>query len=469
MKKLGCLCLLVCLCLLFAGNFTVSAVEIADLSVTQGCHTVDAAVPVLGNQQLIENAQAVILYEQNTQTMMYAWNQDTRVDPASLVKVMTAMMAVESGKLSDIVTVEQSVLDTVSSNAVVVDLVDGEQISLRDLVYCMMVGSGNDAAAVIADYIYPDSFVEKMNERAVQIGCKDTNFTNVHGLYDAAQYSTARDLLRILNTALDSEEFTKIFSTVHYTVTATNKSTPRELVTGNHLMHTETFDIYLDERVTGGRTGTAADDTRCLAVTAQKDDLNYISIILGSESEYNEDDRTVKKYGGFNETRQLLDHGFNGFKPAQVLYDGMVLKQISTNAGNLSVGTNASYYSVLPLDVEYEDLTFEYVQLDSAIEDLIEKGRLVSYVRIWYGGLCIVQADLYAMHGISGAELTWSRDNTIESGVFQTIINVFLILLGIAAGVVVIVLIIVVVRKYVIKTKAQNRIRRYRRGRRRNR
>lgn len=438
-----------------------------DYSVSHGCHSIDALSPMLGNQTTIENVQAAILYERSTQTLMYSYNADTRVDPASIVKVMTALIAVESGKLSDMVTVKASVLETVPDNAVSVDLQEGEQISLRDLVYCMMIGSGNDAAAVIAEYVAGDAFVDLMNTRAQEIGCIDTQFTNAHGIYDENQYSTARDLTRIVDVALQNEDFVAIFGTTHHTVTATNKSEPRELLTNNHLMHTDTFDIYFDERVTGGRAGTAGDDTRCMAVTAEKNGLHMISIVLGSESVYDEDNGSVRSYGGFYETKKLLDLGFEGFKTAQILYEGMVLKRIPYNENYISAATNAAFSSVLPANATEKDLRFEYVDTVGEATAQIEKGQVVSTVRVWYGSLCISQADLYALHNVNAEDLNWSRDNVVPSTLPETILTVVLWLFAIAAVVVAIVVILVIVKRKKRKKGVDSREHRYGSNRRR--
>ena len=143
MKKLGCLCLLIGVLLLISSLLLpVCATPADDLSVSQGCHSIDASVPMLSNQSPIENVQAALLYERTTQTLMYSYNADTRVDPASIVKVMTALIAVENGKLSDVVTVKDSVLETVPSNAVSVDLQDGEQICVLSACFHGFHGRG---------------------------------------------------------------------------------------------------------------------------------------------------------------------------------------------------------------------------------------------------------------------------------------------------------------------------------------
>ena len=110
----------------------------AETCVTDGCHSLDGMVPVMGTQQLIPNMEAAVLFDVDTETLMYAFNADVPMPPASLVKIMTALIAVEKGKLSDIVEVKQSVISKVPDDAVSLDLLDGEKITLENLLYGMM-------------------------------------------------------------------------------------------------------------------------------------------------------------------------------------------------------------------------------------------------------------------------------------------------------------------------------------------
>ena len=136
----------------------------------------------------------------------------------------------------DVIVVKENVLATVPISAVSVDLQVDELVTLEDLLYCMMVASANDAAAVIAEHISGDisAFVTEMNQRAAQIGCTDTVFTNVHGLHDDDQYTTARDIAKILAVASENTLFMDVFSAVEYDMPATNKTDARNLVSGNY-------------------------------------------------------------------------------------------------------------------------------------------------------------------------------------------------------------------------------------------
>lgn len=410
MMKRCTICILLCVCLLFSQlSVCVAAENVAtnDPSVTGGCHSVDAMVPLLGNGQLITNAQAVFLYELGSDTLMYAWNPDLLVEPASFAKIMTALIALEQGKLADAVTVKQSVLDSVPSDAVSSELKANEVITLQDLLYCMMVGSGNDAAAVIADHIAgsQDAFVEMMNARAQELGCTNTAFTNPHGIYDEQQRTTVRDIGKILVEASKNETFSEIFGTVYYDVPATNETPEgRELsAKNNYLMCQDEQSIYFDERVTGGRTGVANDGTRCLASTAEQNGMKLISIIVGSASSYKEGDYREYSAGGFTETTELLDAGFTGYYATQILYKDQVLTQqtVLNGSSNVSLGCADFVSTVLPEGVSLNQLSFRYVNSKNDLSAPIQKGDILCGVEVWYGGLCVAYTDLYALNAVS--------------------------------------------------------------------
>ncbi len=426
--------------------------------------------PILGSSQLITNAQAAVLYEYSTETFMYAWNADNRVSPSSLVKIMTALLAVQKGNMDDVVCVTQDVLSTVAADAMSVDLLDGELLTLEQLLYCMMVGSANDAAAVIADHISGSqaSFVQEMNDFALAVGCQNTVFTNVHGLHDDNQYSTARDVALILAEAMKNETFRTIFGTALYTVPATNLSEQRELSSNNYLINTDVFDIYFDPRVTGGRGGTAENGDRCLAATAQENGLQVISVIIGAKSVYEEDGYTVRSYGSFNETKALLDIGLTGYKAVQILYPGQVLKQLRVQDGNASVSItpDSTVSTILPVDATLSNLAFQYEFLQQQISAPVEKDQLLGSLKVYFNSTCIAQSQLFALNAV---EQTQANQIDPQKDGSQNVWAIVGKVLAVIAGVLVLVLIVrFLVRKIHLSADAK-RSRRYRRSRRRSR
>lgn len=369
-----------------------------------GCFTTDATDSFLGSEQLVKNAKSVFLYELNTQTLMHAWQADVALPPSSLVKILTAIIAIENGNLDSAVTVTESALADLPASAVSVDLIANEVLTLQDLLYCLLVGSANDAATVIAQYIAgsQSAFAELMNEYSEKLGCTGSHFTNPHGLHDPQQLTTARDTAKILEYAMKNEAFRKIFSSTEYTVVATNKSPERYLVTGNYMMSADEVEIYLDERVTGGRTGVANDSTRCLATVAKSGTMELLCVVMGAASVYEEGGNRIRSFGGYNETKTLLDKGFEGNSAFQILYDGQALLQFDIeNADSLlTVGPHANVSTVLPENVTLADLSLRYSEDGSKLRAPIATGEKVCSVEIWYQGLLLSVTDLFAMNEV---------------------------------------------------------------------
>ncbi len=394
---------LLCIMLVIPVSATEGSQEIA---IEQGCHSADARWSILGDEQLINNCTTAMLYELNSDTLMYAWNPDAPIYPASLVKIMTALVVVEKGSLSDAVTVRQSVLDTVDSNAVSVDLKADEVLTVEDLLYCMMVYSANDAAAVLADHIAggnQEKFVEEMNRYAQELGCTSTKFVNVHGLHHSDQVTTARDVIKILTHASENELFMQFFGAAEYVVPETNKTGNRDLSTGNYLISRSEGQIYNDERVIGSRTGTTAMGERCIASIAQDGDMKLLCLISGVDGEYIEDGYKGKSISGFPETTLLLNYGFDGYRPVQLMYKDQSLEQCKVQgaANDVVLGVSSDISTVLPVEMGLNDIRFQYSDGYNQLTAPIKKGQVVGSVSLWNGNICVGACDLYAMSDVS--------------------------------------------------------------------
>ncbi len=472
MKRLALLCLSLCLVFVFLANvFYVSAEKNEiDNTVINGAHSVDGMVPMLGSDRLVNNVQTAIVYETKSQTLMHAFNVDEQIYPASLVKILTALIVVEQATLSDIVTIAESTLQTVASDAVTADLLPNEMMTVEDLLYCMMVGSANDAAAVLAEYVSgtQSAFVEEMNHFATELGCKQTNFTNVHGLHDELQISTTRDMARILAKALKNETFCKVFGAVYYKVPATNLSEERSLSTGNYLMNNDSVQIYHDSRVTGGRTAVTSSGYRSIATSAEDNGMQLVCIITGAQSVYKDDGYTVQTFGGYNETSMLLNSGFEGFVAKQVVYAGQTMNQYPVENGTSDViaGANDSVYTVLPNDIGMENLDYRVVKKTDVITAPVEKGQVLSALEVWYGNVCVAHIDLCAMNDVKIiqnqiVDIAKKSDNFSWKSV---LITVFSVVIAISVF-----WIVIQAAKRVRRVAKRNRSRQHRKNRRRSR
>ena len=398
MKKTFPITVILLICLVLGAVSTPVSAANAGVS----CHTLQADIPLDSSGKKLDTAQAVILYELNTDTLVYAYQADKKVNPTGLVKLLTVLVALENGNLDDVVKVRQSTLNTVAVGAVSAKLKSGEEITLRDLLYCVMVASANDACAVIAAHIGGDQagFVEMMNAKAAQLGCTASYFTNAHGLTDPAQYSTARDLAMIAKAALENEIFREMFGLTAYTVAATNKSDLRELKTTNNMMR-EKGGNY-DARVTGGKPAAATTVDRSMICTAQVGTAEYLCVVMNTKGQVSEDGLSIIRYGIFEEMSALLNYAEKGFEVRQILDDSQAMYQYAVDGGENAVilCPSRDVTVVLPKDCDAQKLGFSHQVDMSALAAPISAGDQMGTLTISYGNLLMGSCDLLAMNSV---------------------------------------------------------------------
>lgn len=470
MKICKIICLMLALLLVSAPAKGVSAAE-TDPTVTAGCHSVDASKAIGGSAKLLDTSKAVMLYERTTGTLVYAYNADGRIWPSSMVKLMTALVALERGDPDAVVTVTRAALDSVQIGSVSAGLKRWEEITLRDLLYCMMVGSANDASAVIAEHIggSQEGFVAMMNEKAEEIGCVGTHFSNAHGLHDSETYTTARDILRILDICLENPDFKAMFEATTYTVPATNKSDERIVTTTNYMMD-RNYSRYFDSRVTGGKTGATDAAGRCLAVTANVEDMELIAIVMGAEATYAEDGLSLETFGSFEEMKQLLDHAEKNFECRQLFYEDQVITQYPVEGGSNNVVTSpaVSVYSVLPKDLKAEALTWKYADAE-ALTAPIAAEQPISAMEVWYGDVCLASTQLVAMNAVAVYEPYKEPQSHVDQKLEEAHGEILAIILGAVFGVAVLVIVAMFLLRMLQMALLRARVRRRRKNRRRNR
>ena len=441
--------------------------NMGDSSVASGSHSIHAQMSVWGNEQILETAGSAMLYELNSDTMVYSWNVDQPVYPASLVKIMTCLLALENSELSEMVTVTSTAMATLPKDTTY-RLIVGETLSMEDMLYCLMVSGFNDAAAVIAEHVSGSqhAFVAMMNRRAKEIGCTATNFTNATGFHDDAQLSTTRDLVMILREALQHEDFMTFFSETIYRLPATNLSPGRYLETTNYMMTQTITQEYYDLRVTGGRTGVTEARDRCLIVTAESKGMHYIAIVMNAKATYDEEGDIVR-FGSYEEVKELLNKGFSGHQVTQILGEDQILTQYPVTNGENSVvvGPSQTVYTVLPTDIISTDLSFRYQQTQNALTAPVETGEYVTTVQVWYGNVCVGQSPVITRNGSGVAELL---DQSVMIEENNDNFWIALRVIGILAGIVVIIVGIYYLVLLIRRSSVNAQHRRRRRNRRRS-
>lgn len=259
-------------------------------------------------------AEGAILYERNSGQIIYEKNPDKKLYPASTTKIMTALLLLEQGNLDEKVTVSAEAMNAVPSGSSLAGLKAGEELTMYELLICLLVPSGNDAANAVAVAVGGSisSFVEMMNERAKLLGCENTHFVNPHGFHDDDHYTSASDLLKITLAALEYPIFEEVCGMAQATIPATNKSEERIFNNTNYMISNAETSGYLYPACTGGKTGSTTPAGRCLVAFAKKDDTRLISVMLKSTTEYSASG--IRQIRSFLDTADLFDWAFDNFK-----------------------------------------------------------------------------------------------------------------------------------------------------------
>ncbi len=416
-----------------------------DASVVYGSRTLDAQKPLTDTHDYKGKVKAALLYDLGSDSIVFAQDIDVQLYPASLTKVMTALLTIEmQSDLDAVVTVTRDGLKGQEPGGSNVALKVDEQMSVRDLLYCLMVKSGNDAASVLAvqNSGSIEAFVEVMNRKAQELGCTGTHFMNPHGLHHDEHYTTARDMAKITAAAMQYPLFEEIFTTTEYTVPATNLSEARELKTTNYLIRSNGYPVVVDSRVLGGKTGNTSKAGRCLVALAEKDGMKLLSVVLGAKAEYGPDGYSFNRYGNFEETSNLLNFAYKRFTTMQVLNPTQVGGQFPVSGGEHNAfGTIASGMSAaVPLEASYDTIRYEYTLNDGGLTAPISQGDKIGTVRVWYGNICLAQQDLLSAADVAKAKKSPTASKREDDGSIDLWNDILKIALGVVAGLFVLVL-----------------------------
>lgn len=322
------------------------------------------------------DASAAVVMEVETGRVLYAQNADEALAMASTTKIMTALVALENGNIEDEVTVGASAAGVEGSSLY---LKAGEKIKLRDLLYGLMLQSGNDAAVAIAEHVggSVEAFIAMMNQKAQELGAEATHFSNPHGLSDENHYTSARDLASIAAAALKNEMFSQIVSTKYYEIAATNKTQQRTLKNKNKL-------LWNYEGGNGVKTGYTKMAGRCLVSSAVQEGMQVVCVVLNCSDM-------------FEDSMLLLDNAYEAYSRYPVFEEGAYLKTIKIVGGTRDtldayVAQNAS----LPLTEEEFERIECRVSLPASLEAPVLEGQELGTLEAWLDGEIVASQKIFA-------------------------------------------------------------------------
>lgn len=336
-------------------------------------------------------------------TVIFNKNADKKTPMASLTKITTAMVVLEKADdLQRVCTVTQDELDELAgTNSSTAGLVDGEQLTVEQLLYLLMVHSANEAAIILAHEFSGTTaaFVEEMNAYAAKLGCKDTHYLNPHGLDAEGHYTTARDLALIIRHALQNDEFTKIVGTPVYEMEATNKRDATKYNNTNSLLVPGSYYSYTPCK--GIKTGTTAEAGYCLASYASQNGYTYLTIIIqGAEGWKN------RTYSGgntaFNETIRAYKWVFDNIKLTPIATPKDKVTQVNVDLGRkkdkVTLVPAQEVQALIPSSIDSSGISIELIpeSLPKEILAPIKPGDKIGKAKVLYAGEELTTVDLAA-------------------------------------------------------------------------
>ena len=462
MKKIRFLSIVLCICLLLQSvpctmaaetepqTGPVQPVEIpfGQVCIQRGCRTINGMAPLGGNDYMLDTAQAVFLYEVNTDTVVYAFNPDMKVHPGSLAKIVLTMIVLEECDLDEKVVATEGIQSYVPASANKLDpyLKSLEELSVKDLLYAVVLTGANDAAVALAHHVAgtTDAFLTLMNNRVKQLGCKDTEFGNISGLFTAVSYSTARDMAKIVREAIKNEDFCTIFGAIEYTIAPTNMvEKERKFYTQNYMMDQHNIPDFLDSRVTGGMQTYHESTGASIVCTAESKGLKYIGVVLGAIRTFAENGWQPLNYGNFNELTKLLTFGFDKFKVNRIVYNGMSLSQFSVAGGESNAVGEArvDIDSVVPITAQMDNLIMQFSVTGGGLTAPVKKDEVIATMQISYRNSVMAEVEVYSMGDVKAADNTGvvirstaARSDAHDSGFLSVLGTLCLIVLGLAVS-----------------------------------
>lgn len=387
-------------------------------------------------------SEAAVLMDAKTGQVLFEKNMHEQLYPASITKIMTALLGLENGNLNDIITMSHEAVFSIEKGSSHIALDTGEQITLEQALMAAMLPSANEASNGIAEYVggtIPE-FVKLMNQRAIEAGALHTNFHNANGLPDKEHVTTAYDMAMITKAALMNDEFCRIFGTLKYEIPPTNKQPETRYLYAEHKMLPSGRFEY--EGVIGGKTGYTGDAQCTLVTVAQRGNRELIAVVLKSLG-----------YGVYNDTKTLLDYGFDEFYTTQIVLPAATADNMSDSPENLEKAQSiidqyqdAAYTRLMHKNLNPSDIAIDYSVADDPVSSNIQL-KINMYLKDYNS---YMSSDL-------GTIILEQSPPVPSISIWRKLLNIVLITLKIIAAIIVILVVVLLLLKWVITMKNKRR------------
>jgi D-alanyl-D-alanine carboxypeptidase (penicillin-binding protein 5/6) len=383
--------------------------------------------------------KAALLVDDTTGAILYQKNIHKELYPASLTKIMTCLLtlkAIDAGKLSldQKITAPGAAFEGLDPDGSTANIKEGEVLTVRQLLYCMMVVSANEAANILAVTVggTADKFVTMMNKEAKSLGCKNTHFANPIGLQDEQHYTSAWDLYLITEAGMKYSEFMTVCDTADIVIPATNLSKQRHLYSTNYLICSYRAAGYIYKEAHGVKTGSTSDAGHCLVSTATKHSMKLVSVVLGGESKKLPNGTT--RVMSFYETTRLFKWAFGNFSYQTVLTSNDLLGSmpvtLSKRANQVPLHVAEDIQIMMPSNLKPEDLTRTLRFTKKTTEAPVKKGEKLGEVILSHGKTVYATVPLVAYNNVSASKSLVVL-HSIKVFFDSTIVRVLCVLAGV--------------------------------------
>lgn len=391
------------------------------------------------NAELETKADIVLLFSLDDGTVIFSKNADKTAAPASLTKITTAILTIENCEnLDTVITVPSYCITLLNgTGSSMAGLKAGEEVTVRQLLYCMLVKSANEAANILADYIGGGSienFVSMMNDFAARVGAEGTHYVNAHGLDAEGQYTTANDLAKITKYALNLPVFTEICTTYKYTMPATNMSNERNFVSTNWVINPN-FKTYYYEYVQGIKTGTTSNAGQCIITKASKDGYNYLCIVMGAHAEDVNNDNNPDNMA-FLETKKLYKWVFENIRLEKIVNTTDIVTvvdvKLAFGVDHVRLVPANDVTALVPVGTDSGSVLVQVIESETPaqIKAPVKKGEVLGKAKVLYADTELATVDLVAAEDIKVSVILWALDglyNIISSPIFIIIVAMILV------------------------------------------
>lgn len=360
--------------------------------------TIHLPIYATANDELSLSANSAILIEVNTQKILYEKNATQKMYPASITKILTAIIVIENGNLNDTVKVDYDSISSVPSGYETANLQLDEVLTVEQLLQLLLIHSANDAANVLATHVGGsiDSFVSMMNTKLNELNLFNTHFTNAYGLQDENHYTTAQDMALLMKYCMKNETFRRIAGSASCSIPATNKYGTRRFSNTNLLLIPN--NPYYYTYVTAGKTGYTSYAKNCLVSCAYKNDIELICVVLSSETG---NDR-------FLDTIKLYQYGFENYELKTILNKGDIIRQVDILNGTKETRTldllSSDTICTLQLKNENIDNLTPEITINKNLQAPISQGEVLGTVTYVIDNVSY-SSDLIASHSVEVSDV----------------------------------------------------------------